>query len=409
MTLQTALSGLLGAQTGLNTVSNDLANANTTAFKSQTALFEDIYPANSNNVPGIGTATEGISTDQTQGNLNPTGNPLDAAIQGDGYFIISNNGTQQYSRDGAFQLSKAGTLETLNGAAVQGYTQDQTTGTLGSTLGALTINTGSVAANPTSALGLTLNLNSGDAVTPLGTSFSETDSTTYQESTSVVTYDSLGNANRVQLYFQQEPSTATPPTPSWNVYTQPQLADGTAVGSATLLTNLTFTSAGALSSGSPATLPITWGNGAADSSVVFNFDGTTFGAQNFAVSGVTNDGYAPGNYSSTQINANGDIVSTYTNGKTVTSGAIAIANFINPQGLEPITGNLYATTTTSGAPVVNTPGNGQAGSLSGGNLEVSNASTSALLVSLIQYQQAYQANTSVLQTEQQDSQRLVQI
>jgi len=403
MTLQTALSGLLGAQTGLNTVSNDLANASTTAFKSQTALFEDVYPANANNTPGIGTATEGISSDLTQGALTSTGNPLDAAIQGNGYFVVSQNGTQQYTRDGAFQLSSSGQLETLNGATVQGYASTNGSGISG-TLGPVTINTGSVPANPTSALGVTLNLNAGDAV-PTTTPFNPNDSTSYNETTSVVTYDSLGNANRTQLYFVNQS------TGQWNVYAQPETANGTAVSATpTLLTTLGFSSSGGLTSGNPATLSgVNWGNGAANSNINFNFSGTTLAAQNFSVAGITNDGYAPGTYSGTTISSNGSITSTYSNGQSVSAGKIALANFINAEGLTPVTGNLYTASSTSGQPVVNTPGTGLAGTLSGGELESSNASTSSLLVSLIQYQQAYQANTSVIQTEQQDNQRLVQI
>ncbi|HQT45966.1 MAG TPA: flagellar hook-basal body complex protein, partial [Acidocella sp.] len=162
MSLQTALTGLLGAQTGLNTVSNDLANTSTTAFKSQTALFQDMYPSGSTNVPGIGTTTEGISSDLTQGSLLSTGNPLDSAIQGNGYFITTKNGSQQYTRDGAFQLSTTGQLQTLSGGQVQGY-QASATGALSNTLGPITINTGAVPANASANLGLTLNLNSGDA------------------------------------------------------------------------------------------------------------------------------------------------------------------------------------------------------------------------------------------------------
>ncbi len=401
MTLQTALSGLLGAQTGLNTVSNDLANASTTAFKSQTALFEDVYPANATNTPGIGTATEGISSDLTQGNLTSTGNSLDAAIQGNGYFIVSNNGTQQYTRDGAFQLSSNGTLETLSGATVEGYAA-ATGGGLSGTLGPVTINTGSMAANPSSNLGVTLSLNSGDT-TPTTTPFSASNSTSYNETTSVVTYDSLGNANKTQLYFVNNGSN------NWTVYAQPQLADGTNVGTPQTLTTLGFTSSGALSSGSPATLSVNWGNGAATSNINVNFTGSTLAAQSFSVAGLTNNGYSAGSYSGTTISSDGSIKSTYSNGQTVSAGKLALANFINAEGLTPATGNLYTASSTSGQPVVSTPGVGLAGTLSGGELEASNASTSSLLVSLIQYQQAYQANTSVIQTEQTDSQRLVQI
>jgi flagellar hook protein FlgE len=410
MTLQTALSGLDVAQIGLNTVSNDLANASTTAYKNQTALFQDIFPQNASDVPGIGAQTEGISSDQTQGTTVATGNPLDAAIQGNGYFIISNDGTQQYTRDGAFQLNSSGEMINLNGQKLLGYPLSSS-GSLGSTLAPITINTGSVAANATANLGLTASLNSGDAVPSAAfvTSSNATPATdTYAESTSVVTYDSLGNANRLQLYFVPQTATGTTPTP-YKVYAQPELANGTAVGDPTLVTTLDFSTSGALTSGSPATLNVTWGNGAAASAIAFNFTGTTLGAQNFAVSGLTNDGYAPGSYSGTTINSSGQIQSTYSNGQTVSAGTLGLANFINPEGLTPITGNLFAASSNSGTPVVNTPGTGLAGTLSGGNLEQSNASTSQLLVQLIQYQQAFQANTSVVQTEQQDSQRLVQI
>ncbi len=214
---------------------------------------------------------------------------------------------------------------------------------------------------------------------------------------------SLGNANKTQLYFVNQGSN------QWTVYAQPQLADGTNVGTPQTLTTLNFTSSGALSSGSPATLSVNWGNGSATSNVNMNFTGSTLAAQSFSVAGLSNDGYTAGSYSGTTISSDGSIKSTYSNGQRVSAGTLALANFINAEGLTPATGNLYTASSTSGQPVVNTPGTGLAGTLSGGELESSNASTSSLLVSLIQYQQAYQANTSVIQTEQQDSQRLVQI
>ncbi|WBO61201.1 flagellar hook-basal body complex protein [Acidocella sp. MX-AZ03] len=244
---------------------------------------------------------------------------------------------------------------------------------------------------------------------PSTTTFNPSDPTTYSESTSAVTYDSLGNANRVQFYLVQNQPATSGATPSWTVYAQPELANGTNVGTPQNLTTLGFSTSGTLTSGSPATLAVNWGNGAAASNIAMNFTGTTLAAQSFAVAGITNNGYAPGNYTGSSISADGSVQASYSNGQTLSAGKIALANFINPEGLNPVTGNLYAVTNSSGQPVVNTPGSGQAGTLSGGELEASNASTSSLLVSLIQYQQAYQANTSVIQTEQQDSQRLVQI
>ena len=414
MSLQTAVAGLASAQTGLNTVSNDLANASTTAFKSQTALFADVFPSGESNVPGDGVETSSISSDFSQGSLVSTGNPLDAAIQGNGFFAVSQNGTQQYTRDGSFQLNSTGQLVTSTGAQVLGYAQNAN-GTMAGALSPITINTGSVAGQASTKITLPLNLDSNDSV--IAAAFNPTNSATYNSSTSVVAYDSLGNANNIQLYFQQTAAG------TWNVYSQTpaqattaaaDLGAGGAGADYTALTTLNFTGAGALTAPSLAAQPaplvgINWGNGSNAQTVNFDFTGTTLGNQSFAVAGTTNNGYAPGSYSGTTISSNGTLVSTYTNGQTVTAGTLGIANFINQQGLTPVSGNLYAQSTTSGQPVIDTPGVGQAGTLSGGSLEQSNASTSSLLVSLIQYQQAYQANASVVQTEQQDGQRLTQI
>lgn len=554
MSLQTAITGLMVAQTGIDTTSNNLANANTTAYKSQTALFESLFPQeNGNTKPGTGASVEGMSDDLTEGSLTSTGNSLDAAIEGNGYFVISSNGTQQYTRDGAFQLSNTGQIETLNGSPVQGYFE--VNGSLSGSLGALMVNTGSIGATATSNVGLALNLNSSTSattgtvspVTPNATSsvstafnlpsgataiskaFSATDSTTYTDkvtpavtvydasgnanqiqfytqytgnniwkvyavpedanggaipnatpaettmtfnpstgalestnqttplsvkwsgqsvaspinlnfsgslanqtsfsvassgqngngtsvpfvnSTSVIAYDAQGNANRVQLY------TVPTGTNSWKVYAQPETSTGTQLQGQLMATlnfnqNGTLTSVtnaqGAVQQNNAASLSVQWPGQTSSSSISFNFAGTTLQAQSFAVSSLTNNGSAPGAYSGVSIGSDGSVEASYTNGQTLSVGKIAIANFINPEGLTPMSGNLYAQSNSSGTPVVSQAGTGQAGTLKGGELEASNVSTSNMLVSLIQYQQAYEANTSVIQTEQQDSQRLLQI
>jgi flagellar hook protein FlgE len=411
MSLQTALSGLNGAQTGLDTVSNDLANADTTAFKSQTAEFADIYPYGSSNVPGLGVTTSQLDTDFSQGAPVSTGNPLDAAIQGNGFFVVSQNGTQEYTRDGSFELNPAGELiSAATGATVQGLSS---TGALTP----ITVNTAALPANATTTSNLSFNLDSNPAATVTdvpGTAIA------YTESYPVTTYDSLGNADTVNLYFAYNPAAPT----AYTVYAQPVTSTGTPIGAAaTNLGTLNFNNNGTLAnftfSGAVGTAqtgtdgvtlgPVGWGNGAAGSNIDFNFTGTTLGAQSFAVASNNTNGFAPGNYSGTTINSAGQLISTYSNGQTVTAGTLAIANFINEQGLSSLSGNLYASTSKSGQPVIDTPGTGQAGSVAGGELEQSNVSTSALLVSLIEYQQAYQADTSVIQTEQSDSSHLTQI
>jgi flagellar hook protein FlgE len=420
MSLQTALTGLNGAQDGLNTVSNDLANASTTAFKSQTAEFADIFPQGSSNVPGLGVTTSDIDTDFSQGAPVTTGNPLDALIQGNGFFVVSQNGTQDFTRDGQFQLSPAGQLiSASNGASVMGI---QANGALGP----ITVNTGSIPASATTASNVSFALNSNVPTTAPTTTVPNTGivpAPTFTESFPVTAFDSLGNANTVNLFFS--PTAGTPT--SYTIFAQPVTSTGTnATTTTTELGTLTFNADGTLTPPAtgvgfaPAgglvangadgvTLPIIWGNGAAASSISFNFAGTTEGAQSFAVASNNTNGFAPGNFSGTTISTTGQIVASYSNGQTVDAGTLAIANFINQQGLEPLSGNLFASTTTSGQPVIDAPGTGQAGSISGGELEQSNASTSGLLVSLIEYQQAFQANASVIQTEQTDSTRLTQI
>ena len=186
------------------------------------------------------------------------------------------------------------------------------------------------------------------------------------------------------------------------------------------MTTLTFNSAGTLQTSSNAdtaagagvyTAPMTvdWGNGTANSTLTFNFSGSTLGAQSFGIAGTTNDGYAPGNYTGTTIASDGAVTANYSNGQTSVAGKLAVANFINQEGLQSVSGNLYAQSTTSGTPVIDTPGAGQAGTILSGNLEQSNVSTSTALVDLIQYQQAYEANATTIQTEQSDFTRLSQI
>lgn len=408
MSINTAATGLQAAQTALDVVSNNLANANTSGFKSQLALFNAVYPSGETGVPGTGVQAAGLDTNLVQGSTTTTGNPLDAAVSGNGYFLVSNNGATQYTRDGAFQLSSTGQLVTANGNTVLGYATSSSGGASGS-LSALTVNTSSLPATASSKVGLALNLNSGDSVFPAPVTPVPGNASTYNQQTSVVAYDSLGNANTVNLYMQQEAPTTAGGTPTWNIYAQPVTSTGSTVSGPSLLTTLSFNSSGVLTGGSPQTLNVNWGNGSAASSIAMNFSGTTLGAQSFSIAGTSNNGYPTGNYSGTSIASDGTIQASYSNGQTQSVGTVALANFINPQGLQSVSGNLYATTNTSGSPVVNTPGIGQAGKLLTGSLEGSNVSTSDSLVQLIQYQQAYQANASELQAEQQNFTKIAQL
>jgi len=406
MSLNTALSGLMGAQDGLNVAANDLANASTVGFKSGSALFRDIYPASSGNAPGQGVSQQAIEQNFSQGTLDTTGNPLDLAVQGNGFFVVSKNGQNYYTRDGAFQLSPSGQMQNASGMAVLGMSTGANGAATGA-LGTLTVPTAGQTGKATANVGLSAALNAADSVAT--TPFNTGNPATYDETTSVVAYDSLGNANHVQLYFARSSvSSASGTLPgSWTVYAQPQNANGSSVGSPQNLTTLKFTSTGTLASGGAATLAVNWGNGASPSNIAFNLAGTTLAAQPFAVNGLTNDGYGPGQFNGVSVGGNGTVSATYSNGQKKSIGAVGLASFVNNQGLLPVSGNLYASSVTSGQPVVNVPGAGVNGSIVSGSLEQSNVQTSNELVTLLRFQEAYQANTSVLQTDQQDMQKLL--
>ena len=327
-------------------------------------------------------------------------------IQSNGFFMIQKAGQQLYTRDGALQLSPSGTLQNASSNPILGFGVNAT-GKSDGVLAPVQIQTTNQPAHATTAVGLSAALNSGDAV-PTTTPFNASNPATYNESTSVTAYDSLGNANRVQLYFANQGASGS--TDSWKVYAQPEAASGSAIGTAGSLTTLTFNGSGQLTGGGSASLSgIAWPGGASPGSITFNFGGTTLGAQSFAVNGTTNDGYAPGQFTGTTISKTGAVQATYSNGQSKTVGQLALASFVNQQGLIPTSNNLFAASTTSGQPVVNAPGAGVNGNLVTGSLEQSNAQTASELVKLIQYQQQYQANTSVLQGEQQDTQRLIQV
>lgn len=406
MSLNTAVSGINAAQSGLDVTSNDLANANTTGFKSGAQRFADIYPSTPHSA-GLGVRTGEIERNFNQGNAQTTSNPLDLAIQGNGYFSTSHNGVTQYTRDGNFHLDpNSNQIVNAAGQQVLGFQGNNTSGSVGP----LTVNRQSLAGTPSSRVKLGLDLNQGDTAIPASSAFSVSNPSTYNASTSITAYDSLGNANNVNLYFQKAGGTGGANSPNqWNVYAQAENTSGNTVGSAQKITTLGFNASGQITSGSTGSLAVNWGNGAANSNIKLDLGGTTLAAQKFAVNSTTNNGFPPGQYQGVKIDSNGQIQTQYSNGKTKTVGNVAVATFINQQGLQSVSNNAFLATTTSGTPAINAPGRGNAGTVASGQLEQSNVNLSAKLVSLITDQQAYQANTKGISTDKQDTQSLLQI
>ncbi|NMM28515.1 MAG: flagellar hook protein FlgE [Glaciimonas sp.] len=418
MSFQQGLSGLNAASKNLEVIGNNVANSSTVGFKQSQAQFADVF---ANSLSGAGASQIGIGTKLntvaqqfTQGNVTASNNPMDIAIKGGGFFIMDVNGAKFYSRNGQFQLNKDGYIINADGAHLTGYPADASGNipTSGGALGSLQINTADLAPRatgggltPPKAMAALLALNSG-SLPPSTTTFGRLDPTSYNESTQIPVFDSLGNSHMLQTFYVK---TAT--AGAWNVHAvlDPELTSSTSV----LVGSLTFDSNGKLTN-VPTTLAITGltypaAGGATAPNLAIDFAGTTQYGSKFSVNKFTQDGFASGRLSSFTTGADGTITGTYTNGNNAALGKVALANFTNPNGLQSIGNNLWSATAASGAALVGSPNTASLGVLRSLAVEESNVDLTAELVNMITAQRIYQANAQTIKTQDQVMQTLVNL
>lgn len=403
MSFQTGLAGLNASSRTLDIIGDNIANANTTGMKSGRVEFGNLV-ANSLGVGGggtqggIGVAVAAVAQQFTQGNITTTGNSLDVAVNGSGFFLLTQtDGSTAYTRDGSFKLDKDGYIKTNTGANVMGYKTDITGTPTSITPENLKLPTSApIAANVTKNIVAEFNLDARAAVAASVTP--ATPRTTY--GTSMTVYDSQGSTVPVSLYFERAAATTTD---NWNVYDM-------ATGGASLFT-LSFNADGTLAS--PLTSPtLTIATpSAVTPSISATLDiskVTQYGAA-FAVSNLTQDGYAPGELTGLSINESGVITARYSNGQTQFNGQLALADFRNVQGLQPLGGNAWAATFASGESLKGSPGSGRFGAVRAGALEESNVDLTAELVNMMTAQRAYQANAQTIKTQDQVMSTLVNL
>jgi flagellar hook protein FlgE len=402
MPFNIAISGVRAAQTDLTVIGNNIANTSTTGFKTSRAEFQDVYAASniggSGNTPGAGVNTARIAQEFSQGNVSFTNNGMDLAINGSGFFMVNDNGAELYTRDGSFGLDRDGFIVNANSQKLIAYATD----TLGNPTGALAplqISTADTAPNPTTDVTIGVNLDSS-ATALLPANFDPTDSATYTNTTATTIYDSLGGSHSLQMYFMKTGPGA------WNVY---NYVDGAAVGGANAIT---FNTSGTLATpvGGKVALPaFTPSGGGAAMNVTMDLGtATQFGAA-FGVNKITQDGFTSGHVSGIDIDKSGVIFARYTNGQSRSQGQIALANFANPQALQPLGKNNWAATFAAGDVVRGTPGGSNLGVIQSGALEDSNVDLPDQLVKLIIAQRNFQANTQVIQTANAVTQSVINI
>ncbi len=209
MSFEQGLSGLNAASTNLNAIGNNVANASTVGFKQSQAQFADMYAASLSGASaaqiGTGVSVSTVSQQFTQGNITSTTNPLDTAINGPGFFQLTNTaGATVYSRNGQFLLDKNGFLVNAQGSKVNGYMPNAAGVILSGAPVPLQINPANLQPQPTATSTVGVNLNSASAV-PITAVFNSTDPTSYTNSTSMTVYDSLGASHVGTMYFQRLP------------------------------------------------------------------------------------------------------------------------------------------------------------------------------------------------------------
>lgn len=479
MSFQQGLSGLNSSSRQLDTIGNNVANASTVGFKQSQAQFSDQYAVSLSGGGGaqigMGSKVAAIAQQFTQGNITQTSNVMDTAISGGGFFrMLEASGGVLFSRNGQFQVDKNGFIVNNQGHQLTGYLPNSAGVIVPSQALPIQISAADLLPNPSVNVTVGLNLDARASVPTNVASFSTIDPDSYNNSTSLTVYDSLGVNHVGSLYFQRQPITTlgtgeflaagaemtltstsglaigntitlagvpytitavtsattvdvTPPSagvvlpvaattnagaPEWNVYLT---VDGVSVPLATApMATLTFNLLGQLTSpvGPPVGLAVSdffTPSGASAQQLTFNFGQTSQYGGNFGVNTLTQDGFTSGRLTGFSTGSDGIILGRYSNGQSRALGQVLLANFTNPQGLQPMGNNEWAETSEAGAPLIGTPGSSSLGLLQSSAVEDSNVDLTAELVSMITAQRVYQANAQTIKTQDQVLQTLVNL
>ncbi|MES2090729.1 MAG: flagellar hook protein FlgE [Pseudomonadota bacterium] len=449
MGFQQGLSGLNISARNLEVIGNNVANTSTYGAKSARAEFSDMYASALNgsggSTIGIGATVASVSQQFTQGNISTTENPLDIAVNGNGFFQVQDGRNQTfYSRNGQFKMDRDGHIVNNAGHKLLGYQADllgNITNT--SDLTPLQLTTGGIAPKQTDATSIEMNFKSTADIKSIPIDFS--DNSTYSFTTSQTVYDVKGQGVGLSYYFQKTGAN------SWDLYTA---ANGTSIqtdgaGAPSKVATLNFPTSGGTptdlanavpgvgdpgtittydASGNPLTtvatgkfiLPtipaVTIANTTAApplpmteviSGIKMDLSKSTEYSASFAVTDLSQSGFAPGDLSSITVDPTGVILARYSNGQSKPAGQLVMASFRNPQGLQPQGSNEWAATFASNAPVTGIPGTGNLGLLQSGALEESNVDLTGELVNMMVAQRMYQANAQTIKTEDQVMQTLV--
>lgn len=458
MSFNIALSGLNAAQKDLDVSSNNIANVNTTGFKESRAEFVDVYAASllasGKTKVGDGVLTADVAQQFSQGSIQFTNNALDLAITGNGFFATVpeiDSLERSYTRAGQFKLNSENFVVNSAGGHLLGFpvNSDGSSSSVSlSTAEPVLIPTASGAPTKTSKVDIRMNLPAGDSYIALAPgNFDPNDPLTYNNSTSVTIFDSLGDSHVMTYYFVKDDPTVN--ANEWIMFAAVDgqvidledpngtaVADGRVGGGVSgplspggvVGGRLVFDASGdfidqfpPLANGGIVTTDFTnhLPNGADPTQTVeidFNLDPTgpnpnepTQFASSFEVTALNQDGLAVGRLTGIDIGTDGLVRATYSNGTSQPLARIAMVNFANEQGLTQIGNTSWKESIVSGEPLAGEGGSGTFGTINSSALEQSNVNLTTELIDLISAQRNFQANSRALEVDNQLNQTILQI
>ncbi|KTD59915.1 flagellar hook protein FlgE [Legionella shakespearei] len=436
MVFNTALSGIQASSKDLDVIGNNIANSATIGFKGSRAEFADIYTYNAygtgNVAVGGGVKLSRVHQSFATGSLTPTNNTLDLAVNGSGFFILSDQGSRVYTRAGQFKLDNQNYITNAANQRLTGLLANAS-GAITGASGDLRINTANISPRASTLVNGGVNLFADSTKLTANWAGGATPSSdTYNNVTSSTIYDSLGNSHVLSMYFIRanpdaaagDPNAASPAGTGnqWYVAFQIDNQDVPALAGTNNTDNLfraNFNADGSFAGVADTTntalanglipLSLNLNNGSNPLNLNIDLSNSTQFGSPFAVQTMHNDGYTTGSLAGLDIDQSGIVLGRYSNGQSLAMGQIQLANFADPESLQNLGNTNWAETISSGQPLISAAGSGGLGLVESGRLEESNVDLTSELVKLISAQRNFQANAQTIRTGDAITQTIINI
>lgn len=398
------VSGLNAAAQTLDVIGNNIANAQTIGFKSSSASFADMF---SGSLIGLGVQLAGVEQNFNDGTLISGMGNINMAISGSGFFRLADDGGKiYYSRNGEFDRNENGEIVNKQGKHLTGYKATGTPPTItgGAPLENITVPDAPMPASETTEGSISDNLPSNEKP-PEIKEFDPTKAGSYNYTSQLKAYDSLGNLHIIKVYYIKGENAGEWTVKCFDETAPVKEGDKNKIFSA----NIKFDEYGNLDKANSQELKVESEslNGAKKLNFAIDLANLTQQGSDKPTGKTSTNGYGVGKFNGYAVGDNGQIIATYSNYQTQLIAQVVMASFTNPGGLQPTGDNCWTETGASGAALIGTSGTGSFGNIRGKMLEASNVDMSNELVKMMTQQRNYQSNAQTIKTQDQLLQTLV--